>query len=770
MAWTGDSETKLAHIEVIVQPIPVSDFSGIPLSGVKPLTVSFTDLSTNSPTSWLWNFGDGYTSTEQNPVHNYLNIGIYSVSLKVTNAYGEDTEIKNNYIEVINQMEIRFINFVPAPQQTNVSKTTAVSFSINDAYGNVNINTLNVRFGNIDVISNGLFVNGYLGGISHLEDKYNIGIYPKRPKYFNLGAEIKVHIDVTSLTLDAYDYSFFIVGYKPVPPPEPLAPVPTTSCNLGKPFFPPKEEGLSLAKDDGTGTNAILKWVSAAPYNMNNMVLYNVYYSTNRDDLLDKSPDWLVTALTTSIGNLTPGDENFFYVNAAEYNPLFFTYNGMEKINEDTYNYPVPSNISTKVTEASDRILVDSVFGFPTFGIIKADSELIIYSSLQVSPPAFIIAARGRGYNGTLAENHDVGAIVSLYKGEEDRNKRIGQVTTTFQKPNYAVTYVLGDGYGPDGYRDGYDGYDNIENVDGYLRYKQEYGDALNEDGTVNDSVGDFKRFDYCGSWRTTAPRNFMQGQCQPSYFGGARVIVDKDGNRHLVKNNNVYEQMMQREEMLLESTGEAVVILRRMWSGLRCMCYMNRQEHPNNRCPICYGTSFVQGYIQFFNQRRSDRKILLRIDPATDDLNLVDKGGFEPMHEPDGWTLAFPQIKNADIIIRYDINGNEIFRYEVLNVTRNKVLFSQTGVQKMKLKRLPKTSIIYQFPIVVNLAPYPGMLFTSINGTAGIPDHSHGIIVPQNANISAYNGATLEAEKHNHIIYSGNVNSALNHSHILTE
>ena len=47
-------------------------------------TVQFTDKSTNSPKSWLWNFGDGTTSTEQNPAHNYGKAGVYKVVLTVT--------------------------------------------------------------------------------------------------------------------------------------------------------------------------------------------------------------------------------------------------------------------------------------------------------------------------------------------------------------------------------------------------------------------------------------------------------------------------------------------------------------------------------------------------------------------------------------------------------------------------------------------------------------------------------------------------------------
>ncbi|MFC2086268.1 FISUMP domain-containing protein [Bacteroidota bacterium] len=63
--------------------------------------VQFSDQSSNSPTSWSWDFGDGRTSTSQNPTHSYFSTGSHNVSLTATNSYGSDTESKTNYITVI---------------------------------------------------------------------------------------------------------------------------------------------------------------------------------------------------------------------------------------------------------------------------------------------------------------------------------------------------------------------------------------------------------------------------------------------------------------------------------------------------------------------------------------------------------------------------------------------------------------------------------------------------------------------------------------------
>lgn len=62
--------------------------------------VSFTDQSINGATSWLWNFGDGNTSTDQNPSHTYQNEGTYTVTLTATNGFGSDAASYNNLIVV----------------------------------------------------------------------------------------------------------------------------------------------------------------------------------------------------------------------------------------------------------------------------------------------------------------------------------------------------------------------------------------------------------------------------------------------------------------------------------------------------------------------------------------------------------------------------------------------------------------------------------------------------------------------------------------------
>jgi uncharacterized protein (TIGR02145 family) len=80
---------------------PEADFLATPLTGVTPLEVSFTDLSLYEPTSWEWDFGDGGSSTNQNPSHIYDTAGVYTVSLTVSNEFGSDTKIITDLIDII---------------------------------------------------------------------------------------------------------------------------------------------------------------------------------------------------------------------------------------------------------------------------------------------------------------------------------------------------------------------------------------------------------------------------------------------------------------------------------------------------------------------------------------------------------------------------------------------------------------------------------------------------------------------------------------------
>jgi PKD repeat protein len=94
-----DTLSRAGYIGVLAAP--TAGFGAAPRSGASPLAVQFTDQSTagSAPiTSWSWSFGDGGTSTEQNPLHTYIDAGSYTVRLIVGSSAGSDTLSRMSYI------------------------------------------------------------------------------------------------------------------------------------------------------------------------------------------------------------------------------------------------------------------------------------------------------------------------------------------------------------------------------------------------------------------------------------------------------------------------------------------------------------------------------------------------------------------------------------------------------------------------------------------------------------------------------------------------
>lgn len=141
--------------------VPATNFNANITAGTAPLTVNFSDLSTNSPTSWSWSFpGASITSsTIQNPSNiTYNSPGTYPVTLTASNEWGSDTEIKTNYISVnsttgvIDHQFITGLSIYPNPNSGlftidfTSTKSLSITFSIinvigqeiyNEAIGNV---------------------------------------------------------------------------------------------------------------------------------------------------------------------------------------------------------------------------------------------------------------------------------------------------------------------------------------------------------------------------------------------------------------------------------------------------------------------------------------------------------------------------------------------------------------------------------------------------------------------------------------------------------
>ena len=104
----GCTSSTTGHITIYEGIAPTADFSASETIVPFGSSVTFTDLSTNMPTSWSWTFEGGTpaTSTEQNPTVTYNEPGEYTVTLVATNPFGFDEETKTAYISVVSEINM----------------------------------------------------------------------------------------------------------------------------------------------------------------------------------------------------------------------------------------------------------------------------------------------------------------------------------------------------------------------------------------------------------------------------------------------------------------------------------------------------------------------------------------------------------------------------------------------------------------------------------------------------------------------------------------
>jgi PKD repeat protein len=128
---TMDTESRTVSIGV-----PFVGFSANSTEALAPMAVAFTGTATNAPAGWAWTFGDGGTSTIQNPVHTYA-AGRYPVTLDVTNAIGTGTKTEKKYITALNGRVISSRTTIPGisvtgsgtGQQLNADKSLSYILS-----------------------------------------------------------------------------------------------------------------------------------------------------------------------------------------------------------------------------------------------------------------------------------------------------------------------------------------------------------------------------------------------------------------------------------------------------------------------------------------------------------------------------------------------------------------------------------------------------------------------------------------------------------------
>jgi PKD repeat protein len=87
-AFSNDVSTTVSY------SAPVANFGASTTTGIAPVAMNFINTSTGTISTYSWSFGDGTTSTAQNPTHVYSSAGVYNLSLTVTGPGGSDTTLR----------------------------------------------------------------------------------------------------------------------------------------------------------------------------------------------------------------------------------------------------------------------------------------------------------------------------------------------------------------------------------------------------------------------------------------------------------------------------------------------------------------------------------------------------------------------------------------------------------------------------------------------------------------------------------------------------
>lgn len=343
------------------------------------------------------------------------------------------------------------------------------------------------------------------------------------------------------------------------------------------------------------------------------------------------------------------------------------------------------------------------------------------------------------GYDGY----HTYSPIVSVFTIEEDnRWDNIFLCECRFEYPNFPFTILDG--------------------------YHQTTKDILSTDLSAADAANiGFPMYDYAG-WHRTDPVQLMTGVCVGSYIGGEMGCIDGYGNYSIYRGFSLQDQNTQRQDMLLSMTGRPACLIQRVQTGITCNCYLTTSEYQDDRCPFCFGTKFVLGYQQYFDPRHSDGRIRVRTGPTAENLRMYE-AGLESEYPLDIWTLTVPTIKTRDIIVLFDQDNNEEFRYEVSDVIRNNTIVGLDGGQHLKTFRIRKFDPSYQVSVFHDTKYFPISTQTSLGFALGIPPHSHTIHQNEN-DPSTWSQLTEVSQGHNHEVLNINgiltIQPTLSHIH----
>ena len=170
--WLNISVGSILAEFIVEPPFPKVD---------KP--IQFRDKSVGNPVSWFWSFGDGASSTKQNPIHTYKKPGTYVVTLKVTNPLGEESTTAN----IVRVMGVEGENpYIPIPERPEYPKGYTIKqmcdlLRINDITPSADkVTVVYIDTGCADRTFN---VEGYLLDMSKIQRYHIHGLYSSEDRY-----------------------------------------------------------------------------------------------------------------------------------------------------------------------------------------------------------------------------------------------------------------------------------------------------------------------------------------------------------------------------------------------------------------------------------------------------------------------------------------------------------------------------------------------------------------------------------------------------------
>jgi len=557
-----------------------------------------------------------------------------------------------NFEYVFKVIPLEPILELSSPEPGDLVKSDQVLFlQFKDEIDDVNTSSINVWLNDLPIVVDGEFeeyFDGDSSAITKITDGASVRIEPTES--FRDGPyQLRYTIEDTSGNVLRGKFSYTVD-----------LPEIILSSTFPQVKFLGFAQGIRKVSNMGRGDMLQVEWYKPMSRSYKGDSYALIFHDESRLEIFDSNPKYISSSESrcAQISGLTPGLTLSFAVRALETFSGSVDLTGMEEVADDTYRIPDDIEITEQVLEDDTIFPVSSTDGYPATGIlIVNNAEVIKYTAK--TDTSFLLPSGGRGLNGTSAGIYLEGDPIKMFLACQDKNSVIIMATPTY-----------------------IDGYESGRELDGTGLVITDYTD--------NDKKF-FQGFDFCGYHRAI-PQHIFQGQSDcGSYLGG-------EFNKY--RGMNLFDRMLNREEVLLDQSGEPIILLKRIWDGEICSCSDSRRMHPKIKsCKKCYGTGFIGGFTQYDYKRREDGRVMVAFGDTTEDLKLGLHTHLEQVYEPQGWTLPNPAIRDRDLIVRFDFNDDAEYIYEVLDVTKDKLFYRHFTRQRLKLKRMDKTDIVYTIP-----------------------------------------------------------------------